>query len=322
MQDVWGKGTFTGMGGVSLPREGWRRILYQMTMFSFHAVRGTNIAKCMPLRSLWKRLFDFSRPHGMVLREIHGSRMYLDSDDPGVGLSVLMGIFESFETDLFTRCIRESMTVVDVGANIGYYSLLAAQRVGKSGRVFAIEPNPAIYQMLLQNIAINDYHTIIPINRCVSEFSGKARFHVNRDLPGESNMLPCTAAEREDTITVDTLTLDDLLPDCEVDVLKMDIEGAEGLALMGASRLLRNRRPLIFMEFVPTLLTNMGTPPTDVLRIIRDYGYSLYVINEKSGTLQTVADDDAASLGGYLFCIPPDKGRDLLLQLSERKLGE
>lgn len=305
-----------GIGGDSLLREGCRRILYQMTMFGFHFVRGTNIAKCAPLRSLWKRLFDFSRPHGMVLREIHGSRMYLDSDDPGVGLSVLMGVFEPFETDLFTRCIRESMTVVDVGANIGYYSLLAARRVGKSGRVFAIEPNPSVYQMLLQNIAVNDYQQLIPIKHCVSNCSGKACFHINRDLPGESNMLPCTAADRDDTITVDTFPLDDLLPDCEVDVLKMDIEGAEGLALMGASRLLRNGRSLIFMEFVPALLTKMGTPPTDVLSILRQYGYCVYLINEKSRTLQTVADDDAASLGGYLFCAPPEKCRDLVLGLS------
>jgi FkbM family methyltransferase len=290
--------------------------LYRMTMFGFHAVRGTNIAKCTPLRNLWKRLFDFSKPHGMVLREIHGSRMYLDSDDPGVGLSVLMGVFESFETHLFARCIRGSMTVVDVGANIGYYSLLAARGVGKSGRVFAIEPNATVYQMLLQNIAVNGYHTIVPINRCVSNVSGQARFHVNRDLPGESNMLPYSAAEREDTITVDTFTLDDLLPDCEVDVLKMDIEGAEGLALTGASRLLRNGRPLIFMEFVPALLIKIGTPPTDVLSMIRQHGYCVYLIDEKSRTLQTVADDDAASLSGSLFCTPPGKGRDLLPQLS------
>ena len=302
--------------GISLLEEGWRRVLYQMTMFGFHSARGTSLAKYTYLRSLWKRLFDLSRPRGIVLHETHGSRMYLDLDDRGVGLAILMGVFEPFETELFARCIRDSMTVVDVGANVGYYSLLAARRVGNGGRVFAIEANPAVYSMLLQNIAVNDYHEIIPVNRCVSNLSGEARFRIDRAVAGESGMLPRYEAERQDTITVDTGTLDDLLPDGAADVLKIDIEGAEGLALMGASRLLRNCRPQIFMEFVPALLTKMGTPPADVLGTIKQYGYSTYLINEKSRTLQTIADEDEIPSGGNLFCTPPDKGRDVVLRLS------
>jgi FkbM family methyltransferase len=241
--------------------------------------------------------------------------MYLDADDQGVGSGVLLGVFEPFSTELFARCIRASMTVVDVGANVGYYSLLAARLVGTTGRVFAIEANPTTYSMLLQNIAVNDYHKIIPVNRCVSNLSGQARFRIDRAVAGESGMLPRCETEREDTITVDTGTLDDLLPDCTADVLKIDIEGAEGLALMGASRLLRNCRPQIFMEFVPALLTKMGTPPADVLGKIKQHGYSIYLINEKSHTLQTIVDEDEVGLGGNLFCTPPDKGRDLVLGL-------
>lgn len=242
--------------------------------------------------------------------------MYLDLEDRGVGPAISIGVFEPFETELFARCIRESMTVVDVGANVGYYSLLAARRVGNSGRVFAIEANPAMYSMLLQNIAVNDYQKIIPVHRCVSNLSGQARFRINRVVAGESGMLPRGEAEREDTITLDTGTLDDLLPDGAADVLKMDIEGAEGLALMGASRLLRNCRPQIFMEFVPALLTKMGTPPADVLEIIKQHGYSIYLINEKSRKLQTIVHEVEIALGGNLFCTPPDKGRDLVLRLS------
>lgn len=242
--------------------------------------------------------------------------MYLDLDDRGVGLAILMGVFEPFETELFARCIRDSMTVVDVGANVGYYSLLAARRVGNSGRVFAIEANPTVYSMLLQNISVNDYQKIIPINRCVSNLSGQARFRIDRAVAGESGMLPRCEAERQDTITVDTGTLDDLLPDGTVHVLKIDIEGAEGLALMGASRLLRNCRPQIFMEFVPALLTKMGTPPADVLGMIKQHGYSIYLIDEKGRTLQTIVDKDEIPFGGNLFCKPQDKGRDLVPQLS------
>jgi FkbM family methyltransferase len=241
--------------------------------------------------------------------------MYLDLDHRGVGLATSMGVFEPFETELFARCIRDSMTVVDVGANVGYYSLLAARRVGNRGRVFAIEANPAVYPMLLQNIAVNDYHKIIPINRCVSNISGQAQFRIDRAVAGESGMLPCCEAERQDTITVDTGTLDDLLPDGTADVLKIDIEGAEGLALMGASRLLRNCRPQIFMEFVPSLLTKMGTPPADVLGTIRQLGYSIYHINEKSCTLQSIADEAEIGLGGNLFCTPRDKGSELVRPL-------
>lgn len=306
----------SGDRGVSLLQEGLKRISYRLMMFGFHAARGTTLARCTPLRSAWKYLFDFSRPRGLVLREIHGSRMYLDADDRGIGSAVMLGVFEPFETDLFARCTRESMTVVDVGANVGYYSLLAARRVGKGGRVFAIEPNAAAYAMLLQNIAANEYHSITPFNKCISHRSGRALFRIDRAVAGESGMLPQGEAEREDTITVDTGTLDDLLPDGGVDVLKMDIEGAEGLALMGASRLLRSCRPQIFMEFVPALLMKMGTPPADVFRMIKLHGYSIYLINEKGRTLQSITNEDQIGLGGNLFCTPPDKGKDLVLRLS------
>src|SRR5712692_7180948 len=301
------------IGGISLLGERWRRILYQMTMFGFHAARGTTLAKCRPLRSAWKRLFDFSRPRGLVLREIHGSRMHLDADDRGVGSAVLLGVFEPFETELFARCVRDAMTVVDVGANVGYYSLLAARLVGATGRVFAIEANPPMYSMLLQNIAVNDYHNIRPSSCCISDLSGQARFRMDRAVAGESGMLPRCEAGREGTITVDTGTLDEILPDGVVDVLKMDIEVAECLALMGAFRLLRYCRPQIFMEFVPALLTKMGTPPADVLGMIKQHGYSVYLINEESRTLQSIVDEDKVALGGNLFCTPPDKGRDIVL---------
>ena len=301
--------------------ESCKQVLFEAATFGLRAVRGTKLSRFAFLRSLWCRLVDFCRPRGMVLREIHGSSMYLDADDRGLGLAMLSGVFEPYETDLFARCIRDSMTVVDVGANIGYYSLLAARRVGNRGRVFAVEPNPVTRQILLQNVALNRYDNIIPINRCVSNRAGQARFHINRKSKGESSMLPPCETDPADVVPVETVTLDDLLPDGTADILKIDIEGAEGLALMGASGILRNGQPLIFMEFVPSLLSKMGTPPGDIIRMVRRHGYCVYLINEKGCALEPIGDDWAASAGN-LFCAPLGKAERLLAEESGGKARE
>jgi len=296
----------------TLSRSRFREAVFRALAFALRALRGTRAGRVGPLKALWNRLFEFSRPKGVVLRQIQGSRMYVDADDRGLGQALLLGVFEPFQTVLFTDSLRESATVVDVGANIGYYSLLAARRVGDRGRVFAMEPNPETYSMLLQNIKINDYRNVIPLQICVSNCRGKAQFHLDRAIPGESALSLCGGQEDPDAIAVETSTLDEILGDDGVDVLKIDVEGAEGLVLLGGQSLLRRTQPTIFMEFVPRRLAKMGTRPGDVLAFLKGCGYSFLVINEKIGRLDAVSEAElvggAGSSAENIACVPAAKG--------------
>jgi len=90
--------------------------------------------------------------------------MYIDSRDTTVGTSLLKwGFFEKYETKLFKKSIKRGMVVLDIGANIGYYTLLAARLVGDEGKVFAFEPDPYNYSLLRKNIEANRYNNVIPM---------------------------------------------------------------------------------------------------------------------------------------------------------------
>ena len=295
----------------TLSRSRFRETVFRALAFALRALRGTGAGRIGPLKALWSHLLEFSRPKGVVLRQIQGNRMYVDADDRGLGQALLLGVFEPLQTALFTESLRESATLVDVGANIGYYSLLAARRVGGRGRVFAMEPNPETYSMLLQNIKINDCGNVIPLQICVSNCCGQAQFHLDRAIPGESALCPYGGQRDPDAIAVETLTLDEILGDACVDVLKVDVEGAEGLVLLGGQSLLRRTQPTIFMEFVPRRLAKMGTRPGDVLAFLRGCGYSFLLINEKIGRLDAVSEAElVGGAGGNILCVPAAAGQE------------
>ena len=92
------------------------------------------------------------------------------------------GVNEKYETELFKKMVQDGMVVVDIGANIGYYTLIAAKLVGNKGIVYAFEPEPSNYELLCQNIAINGYTNVVPIEKAVSKTSGKTKLYVNAAL--------------------------------------------------------------------------------------------------------------------------------------------
>jgi FkbM family methyltransferase len=150
------------------------------------------------------------------------------------------------------------MVVVDVGAHIGYFALLAAQLVGERGRVFAFEPMPTTYQLLTMNIKANGLKNIIPIQKAVWNKSGTATFTIRPDSLGESFLGDHGYGKRTE---VETICLDDFLADfgSRVDFIKMDIEGAEFTALGGMKNILAvNPRLTMITELNPAALRAMG----------------------------------------------------------------
>lgn len=230
------------------------------------------------------------------------------------------GVHEKLETELFKKMVQNGMVVVDIGANIGYYTLIAARLVGKKGTVYAFEPEPSNYKLLCENIAINGYTNIVPIEKAISNTSGKAKLYVDRAMGDVSSFAKANVLLHSKNLSacleVETVTLDDFFErtvgDDRIDLMKIDVEGAEELVIGGADRVLRNNRLKIFMEFMPDQLRNAGTDPLQLLYKLQNYGFAIKVINDKRQVLEPMANTED-------FCRKAKPGPVIELVIGEMK---
>jgi FkbM family methyltransferase len=182
---------------------------------------------------------------------------------------------EQKSTERVCASLRPGMTFVDVGANIGYFTLLAASRVGPAGRVLSFEPTPRVCQRLRENIQLNNLSNVVTVQKAIADQAGKARFFQSSEDPEENSLFRHETGA--DPVDVDIATLDDELWKHnirEVDLLKIDAEGAELAVLKGARALLSApNRPAIVLEVNPVTLGQAGIDPQQVLNLLEQYGY-------------------------------------------------
>lgn len=232
------------------------------------------------------------RSRGNYVENVLGHRMYLDDRD-SLQLST-RGVYEPFETRFLQQSVRPGMLVLDVGANIGYYTLQFARAVGPTGRVYAFEPDPANFALLRRNIEANGYEAIVtPVNRAVSDRPGVLNLYVSEDNRGDHRTYG--ADDGRAAIPVEAVALDDFLRDLDrpVDLVKMDIQGAEYYALKGMTGLLqRSPDVTLVMEFWPFGLRGSGAEPRAVLELLRGLGFSFRELSEHRRAIAPVELDD------------------------------
>jgi FkbM family methyltransferase len=198
--------------------------------------------------------------------------LYFPADDQVMRpLIERTGDWELDEATLFRTLIPRGGTVVDVGAHVGYYTLLAAAIVGRRGQVVAIEPHPFNAKLLRANVFRNRRSRIVRVIEAAAwRNSGRLALAENREHNSADHRIASTGP---DTLPVDAVTLDDLLAKrSQVDVLKVDAQGSDHVALEGAARTLRRCRPVVFVEFWPTGIRARGDDPADVIRFYRSFG--------------------------------------------------
>ncbi len=247
-----------------------------------------------------------------IVRTIHGNRMLLPARGSGVTFDLaVLGNREELETEVFRREVSRGMTVVDLGANIGYYTLLSASLVGPEGKVYAIEPFPGNFQLLTRNVALNGFSDIVDCTRlAISDRQGTTEMFLGdadnlHTLVDLSPYKPTAGT----TITVETQNLDGFLEGKRpADFLRMDIEGAECQVFDGMEKAFGQKRPpkILFEvhpigdidpdpRFTPRLerLRAIGYRPKYVvsssnplsLKRFRDLGYTPTRITERGHAL-------------------------------------
>jgi FkbM family methyltransferase len=241
---------------------------------------GKHVEKIPGVLWVYGILVSKFKPQDIILANIQGSKMYIDPKDESIGVPMLVEGYEKNETKLFKKYIKENMGVIDIGANIGYYSLLAAKLVGKNGKVYAFEPETANYKMLLKNIEINGYKNIVSEQKALSNKNGKTNLFLSKVNCGEPSFCKLNISTDDGFIEVETIRLDDVIKDTRIDFIKMDVQGAEGLVLEGAENILKNNNLKIMMEFWPAGLSNMGTDPQRLLTKLQQNGFKISIIDK------------------------------------------
>jgi len=197
----------------------------------------------------------------------------------------LTGDFEGTTSNIAMKLLKPGDTVLDVGANIGWFSLLFAQCVGKSGSVLAYEPMPAIASKLKRNLELNQADNVSVSNLALSDHSGIARFYAGH----ESNTGTSSLREPNNSagsIEVQLAPFDTIFEDrSKVTLVKIDVEGAELQVLRGMEKLLRIAQPILLLEVTDKFLRDMGDSAESMLQFVAQLGYVCYVIGDGKVTL-------------------------------------
>jgi FkbM family methyltransferase len=231
--------------------------------------------------------YDGKEPWELKIEGMPGIRMYLDPQDQVITPTVLVtGAWELNETDLFRRLVKPGDTVVDAGANIGYYTVIGARLVGDKGKVYAFEPDPANFALLEKNVRLNGLTNVVLERKALSNLKGTVKLYIADANKGDHRIYQPDGESRS-SIDVEAVRLDEYFKGLErgIDVLKMDVQGAEGLILQGMTGLFDGRTdgPTIFFELWPFGLKGMGTDAGELLKTLQSYHYAFYDMNPKEG---------------------------------------
>lgn len=245
--------------------------------------RRDRIRRFHGLMKLYSHFHRSLKPKGILLTQAQGLKMYINATDDVIGPEILAyGCHEEYETELFKKALSPSMVIADIGANMGYYSLIAAKLVGGRGKVYAFEPDPTNYDLLVANIHANNFTNIIPIQRVVSNKAETVKLFLDRGNSGAHTLCESNIqTDRSGFVEVEAITLDAYFNgegNSRVDFIKMDVQGAEGRVIEKAHEILKRNNLKILMEFWPQGLRNMGTDPAELLETLRGYDFSIRLL--------------------------------------------
>jgi FkbM family methyltransferase len=202
-------------------------------------------------------------------------------------------IWEPFETQVFCRLCKQGDFVVDIGANIGWYSVIASRLVGATGKVVAFEPDPTNLQILMKNVALTANGGEVQIhNLALADRKSSLELFLCPDNLGDHRLFDDGTGR--DVVVVEVNTLDLIFGDDprRPTLVKSDTQGSEAKILRGAARLFADAwRPVLILEFWPYGLTHSGDEPLQFFWQLVSLGYDIYEVSEGNPKLVRLTQD-------------------------------
>jgi FkbM family methyltransferase len=249
------------------------------------------------LRRVWHRVLpDFPFP----LRVAPGFWWLARNDAVSDGL--FAGTFERGERSVFAGLVKPGMTVLDIGAHAGLYTLIASKLAGDTGRVISFEPSPRERARLLKHLALNRRGNVTVKPVALGETDGEATLYVVQGNETGCNSLRPGDVGASQPVRVPLRRLDDLHARGEigrVDVVKMDIEGGELSALRGAGAFFRAERPVLLCEIEDARIAPWGYNGREIIDLVAGWGYDWSIVTG-DGRLEPLASAATEFMGNYL----------------------
>jgi FkbM family methyltransferase len=196
--------------------------------------------------------------------------------------AVVLGRYESLYLTILRRLIKSGDYVIDVGAHEGYVSLLMSRVVGQHGRVFAIEPNKENVSYLRKNIDLNQLKNVVVINKAISDERCNIPFYYNKDEGAWGGVIHFSYFQTKEMAMIEADTLDNLSSAYNVTnkiaLCKLDIEGNELKALLGAERIISDSKPHIAFEVSLTFWAYLSNSIDVLFEFLQSKGYELFII--------------------------------------------
>lgn len=236
---------------------------------------GSGIGCYKPIWSIYVFLCNLLSRRQVI--EVHGFKMLRKTcgDLPSI---VLSGKYEELNTKIFSKLIKEDSIVVDIGAHVGFYTLLARSLGAK---VYAFEPEIHHRDGLVENVILNGFNDIIVANRAVSDKSSIMALHKSNFRGAQYTLYP--VSDNDECSVVQVVSIDDFFKDIDVmvDVIKADTEGMETSVLMGARNVVsRNDNIKIMLEFSQTHLIKAGSSAKELWDELQSLGFEyIYLLD-------------------------------------------
>jgi len=280
-----------------------------------------------PIRTLLRAWSHFPKAHGYLYylvenlgsrlavgplegRLSNGARMRCDLCEHMQRQIYFLGAYQPIETFLFPLLVKPGMVVVDAGAHIGQYTLLASPLVGASGAVHAFEPVPRNFEQLAYHIRENGFATTVRMNK-VALWHRAETLHLylkteHATNPGAYSAGP--SLELVDSVTTRAVRLDDYVKENDirrVDLIKMDIEGAELFALQGAQELITRWRPTMLVELNRPACRGLGYEPEQIWEFLKPCGYEMWYLGASPQACHTLSSPPPEDIANVVFHTEP-----------------
>ena len=254
--------------------------------------RGYGLGKTKPGRLFLKIITRMFRSDFV---EVQGHKMFLH---PGNDDYSLYGVYGELDTKTVKSEINEGDIVVDVGASIGYYSLIFARAVGTKGHVFAFEPRPERFELLKKNIEINGYHNVTIEQMAVLDQNGETDFFYSKN---QTTGFKLEVSEKDKNIVSEkaiakTVRLEDYFKEKnmlnKIKFIKSDVDGPELAVLKSAGCILENKDLKVFFEWNYKYMKIAGDDPEEVLELLHKNNFKFYSPNFKNNEFSLIKKND------------------------------